>query len=67
MLAPNVQTDQGTISGLGSSPQNDRGVISGTGGGAEYLSPQLLEEFNLDFDDGPQTAAGTESHAPKLA
>jgi len=67
ILAPNVQTDQGTTSGLGSSPQNDRGVISATGGAAEFLSPQLLEEFNLDFDDGPQTAAGTESHAPQAS
>jgi len=64
-IAHNVQTDQGTISGLGSSPQNNRGVISGTGGGAEFLIPQLLEEFNTNFDDGPQTAAGTESHAPQ--
>jgi len=33
ILAPNVQTNQGTISGLESSPQNDRGATSGTGGG----------------------------------
>jgi len=67
ILAPNVQTDQRTISGLGSSPQNGRGATSGAGGGAEFLSPQLSEEFNVDFDDGPQTAAGTEGHAPQAS